>query len=275
MAILSSLPLGLSAFPNFFNDAFSLLSVEQLKQFQELQNDPKYLSEFPADLYIPREIPDRGIFFYDQIDDGVKILIREGGAWEPVHNRTIAAYIVPNTITIDIGAHVGMHTITMSKAVKNGVVLAFEPQKKICRELEMNVLINECSNVIPIHCALGDENRMAYLGAPVEGNEAARFISNYVNYEPVEMRTLDSFHLDHVSFIKIDTENFEQEVLKGAKETIMRNRPTMLIEIQGNNIKATEDGSNMEIKIQESIQILQNMGYHVYPFVCFDYLAIP
>ena len=113
------------------------------------------------------------------------------------------------------------------------------------------------------------------MGAPVYANEGARFISNYNNYEAVEMRRLDSFHLNHISFIKIDTENFEQEVLKGAAETIAKNRPVMLIEIQGNYVKAQEDNIDMELEGQKSIQILKSMLYNVYHYACFDYLAIP
>ena len=46
----------------------------------------------------------------------------------------------------------------------------------------------------------------------------------------VEMRTLDSFALDHVDFMKIDTEGFELYVVNGALETIKRWRPNIVIE---------------------------------------------
>lgn len=271
-----TIPAWLTAFPNAFNDLNSLLSKEQLVQLQGLQNDPLYLEAFPFDLYVPRRMPTRGLFYDDLIYDGMKLLLRkENEDWEPQNSQAISSYTIPNTIVLDIGAHIGTHTVTMSRVVNNGVVLAFEPQKKVCRELEMNLLINKCNNVIPVHCALGDTNRTAYMGAPVDNNEAARFISNYNNCEAVEMRTLDSFHLNNISFIKIDTENFEKEVLIGAKDTIMRNRPVMLVEIQGNNVKAQEDHVDMDIKTRESIRLIQNMGYNVYHYACFDYLAIP
>lgn len=265
----------------FFSQVFGdyhtpILSERQLALLKEYRLDEAYLAEFPFDLYIPRTVPGRGIFYNDQIYDGMKMSIRDGEfEGEPANTRAMLKYIVPNTIVLDIGAHIGTHTVTMSKAVHNGLVIAFEPQKKICRELTMNVLANSCRNVITVHCALGDQNKLAYLGEPVYGNEGARFISNHHFCEAVEMRTLDSFELNGISFIKIDTENFEKEVLLGARETLARNKPILLVEIQGNQVKAQEDGVDMQLKMQESIALLQSLGYIVTNYSCFDFLAIP
>lgn len=52
--------------------------------------------------------------------------------------------------------------------------------------------------------------------------------------EEVEIITLDSYVAEHkiqVGFIKVDIEGFEMEFLKGAKETICTQKPTMLISI--------------------------------------------
>jgi hypothetical protein len=48
---------------------------------------------------------------------------------------------------------------------------------------------------------------------------------------PVEVRTLDSFRFPDVRFIKADVEGSEREVLDGAKETIARDRPVLLLEL--------------------------------------------
>lgn len=253
-----------------------LLSQEQLALLQRYQMNEEYLAAFPLDLYVLRTMPTRGVFYDDQIYDGLKIFLREERlAWEPENNLAMMKYIVPNTMALDIGAHIGLHTVTMSKAVQGGTVIAFEPQKKVCRELAMNLLENGCHNVAILQCALGDENKTAYMGKPVYGNEGARFISNQDFDEAVEMRTSDSFGLEHISFIKIDSENFEQEILRGAEETLRKNRPVLLVEIQGNQIKAQEDGVDMGLKTQESIEFLESMGYDVKRYACFDYLAIP
>ena len=46
----------------------------------------------------------------------------------------------------------------------------------------------------------------------------------------IPVKTLDSYRLENVSLIKIDVENFEADVLKGGKETIMKSKPVILLE---------------------------------------------
>ena len=45
-------------------------------------------------------------------------------------------------------------------------------------------------------------------------------------------RTLDSYGFSNVGFIKIDVEGFEAAVLAGARDTILRERPVMQIELE-------------------------------------------
>ena len=46
------------------------------------------------------------------------------------------------------------------------------------------------------------------------------------------MRRLDDYQIANVGFIKIDVEGHEEGVLAGAWETISRDRPALLIEIE-------------------------------------------
>ena len=47
----------------------------------------------------------------------------------------------------------------------------------------------------------------------------------------VEVRTLDSFAFRDVCVIKVDVEGSEMEVLEGARETILRDRPPLIVEL--------------------------------------------
>lgn len=47
---------------------------------------------------------------------------------------------------------------------------------------------------------------------------------------PVESRTLDSFALTDIDFLKIDVEGYELPILQGGEETIRREKPVMVIE---------------------------------------------
>jgi FkbM family methyltransferase len=54
--------------------------------------------------------------------------------------------------------------------------------------------------------------------------------SSFIVENSINVITLDSLNLDNISMIKIDVENHENEVLEGAKQTILRNKPIIFIE---------------------------------------------
>ena len=45
-----------------------------------------------------------------------------------------------------------------------------------------------------------------------------------------EVQTLDSYELHDVGFVKIDCEGYERFVLEGAEETILREKPAIVVE---------------------------------------------
>jgi len=60
--------------------------------------------------------------------------------------------------------------------------------------------------------------------------------NNILQTEEIEIRTLDSFNIDNISFIKIDVENNELQVLMSSEETLRRsNYPKILFEMNENN----------------------------------------
>jgi FkbM family methyltransferase len=177
--------------------------------------DQAFIEAFPYTQYQICTVPNQGSFFIDTSADTIKARLSQGEAWEPETDDVIRKYVVPGTTVLDIGAHIGTHTVALSRAVGNeGRVIAFEPQQKIFRELYENLKLNGCVNVKPLHIALGAEEKMAFLGDPEPYNEGGRSVET-AGPEMVLMRRLDSYNLKDVSFIKMDVENFEDEVLEG------------------------------------------------------------
>ena len=89
------------------------------------------------------------------------------------------------------------------------------------------------------------------------------------------MRTLDSYNLHGVSFIKMDVENFEDEVLDGAKKTLRENRPIIFLEIQGNSVIIAQQHTNRAKRVCQTISKLGKVGYRVTHFSGSDYIAFP
>lgn len=215
------------------------------------------IKNFPKALYKIVTIPDSGSFYVDSLSDIIKNELRLGHVWEGNIVKLMKNHVKPGSTAIDIGAHIGTHTIAMSKFVGNeGQVIAFEPQLKLYSELVMNALLNNCQNITAYRCAVGDSFTSIEMNPSYAGNEGGTAIGK--GGDTAEMITLDSLNLNNVSFIKIDVENFEYEVLAGAEQTIRKNHPFMIIEIMGNIYNPIPNRAEL---VHKTLKKIESLGY--------------
>lgn len=138
-------------------------------------------------------------------------------------------------LCVDIGANTGAFTELLLAATTARIV-AFEPLPGPFAELARLAKAHS-GRVIPLHYALGAEAGELELHYSDAGTEHASFSAEvnqlpYVKHDRTRMvsvRTLDEvvgeLGIDAVDFIKIDTEGFEEQVLRGARETLQTFRP--------------------------------------------------
>lgn len=219
-------------------------------------------------------VPDLSAYFYiDDIPDGIKTHLKKGLYWEGTINLLIKHYVKEGSLAIDIGAHIGVHTITMSrKAGPKGAVIAFEPQKKIYTELLHNLSINKCKNVIPLRKAVGESFSVIQMAKANPLNEGGTSFGTGGDF--AEMIPLDTLNLNNVSLIKIDVERYEYNVFQGAKETILRNKPVIIFEIMGENDYETAP-NEIKTKFKEVISLVESFGYEVSVIFGNDFIAFP
>lgn len=144
------------------------------------------------------------------------------------------ASLQPGDTAIDVGANAGIYTYAFSRTAAR--VEAFEPQAAWSAVLRA---FAASQPLIRIHqVALGATSGTAMLTVPViddiERPGDGRVTAGEADgaNEPVMVETLDSFGFDRVALIKVDVEGGEVDVLAGAVETLHRNRPLLLIEIE-------------------------------------------
>lgn len=88
-----------------------------------------------------------------------------------------------------------------------------------------------------------------YSNNPEHGSIAKRRTENWVGKRyTVEVKTLDSYNFIDVDFIKIDVEQGELEVIKGAMNTIIKNKPVIMFE------NKRDENNNV-------IEILKDLSY--------------
>lgn len=231
----------------------------------------EYLAAFPLAEYKIYEVDGQGRFYLDGIDDVIKRPLRKGVMWEPYLENLIPQHVKPGTTVIDVGAHIGTHTLTMARAAgRKGRVYAFEPQRKIYRELVRNLELNDARNTVPLRFALGDRHGVIEMSKSAAGNEGGTAVGS--GGDKAELRTLDSFGFRNISFIKIDVEGFEDFVLAGAAQTIEQQHPVLLVEIQGGE-DYDKAPAKVRQRIEQTIARLKAFGYAVKRVSRHDYLA--
>lgn len=218
--------------------------------------------------------------YYDLDDDPkdtVKTTLKQGLAYEGNIGLILDRLAKRGSSVLDIGSHIGVHTITMSRKVgPKGTVIAFEPDKKLYRELLQNLKINNCNNVVSLCKALGDSEKIVSLKNNHIQQDFDEFwlpISEGV-INKVETITLDSLKIDNLSLIKMDVENYEYFVLKGAEETILRNKPVIVFECW---IGADYENANPYEKanFDRVISLIESYGYEIHVIYCNDFIAFP
>jgi FkbM family methyltransferase len=236
-----------------------------------------YVQSFPANNYDIHLVRDLGLFWLEPKQEYIKDILKRDEKWEPHVEAEIKKHTKPGSIAIDIGAHIGTQTIIMARAVgEQGKVIAFEPQLKIFRELFMNLELNQAPNVYYFWGAISDKPGVVKLPNLRDSCEVVSFLDFTTGYSGVDAPagTLDSLELKNVSLIKIDVDGIEDIVLDGIKNTILSNKPVIIIEIQGGYSIETAPPEIVE-KILHTKSTLTNLGYTLHRISGIDYLGIP
>ncbi len=178
------------------------------------------------------------------------------GEWAQIEIEFLSQFLPETGIIIDAGAHVGIHSLAFARLSDKAEIHSFEPQPQLADLLKRNT--DPLRERITVHqCAIGAASDRAFiplLADKLDVNAGAQKLES----EPgegrtdVSLRSLDSFELSPVSFIKLDVEGCESRALLGASKTIARDRPVIYCEV--NSIASASD----------ILRIMQGQGYNTY-----------
>ena len=181
--------------------------------------------------------------------------------------KLVKDFILPGTDSIDIGVYRGVYSYQMSKFSKN--VHAFEPNPIIYEDLQKN-LLKITKNIKIYNSALSNNNKNVKLKVPIRNEKfseknyeeyfemgratihASNEVKNFKSFN-VETKKLDDFNfLNKISFIKIDVEGHETEVIKGSLNIINKHKPILLVEIEEKHTKKN---------VKETLNYINSLGY--------------
>ncbi len=173
--------------------------------------------------------------------------------------------VPPGGIFLDLGANIGIMSVLAARADRSSTVMAFEPVPPNAKALRRVAAFFRLGNITVMECALGNEQGTASMLMPVSGWVRMQGLSHVENDTEsgtkgerfsVPIRRLDDLPEIQsagrkISAIKIDVENFEPFVLRGAVETIKKHRPLIYCELWDNNNRET------------CFRMIQSLGYTI------------
>jgi FkbM family methyltransferase len=203
--------------------------------------------------------------FYSVVNDSyIGRSLEEYGEWAQGEMPIYEKFIHKDAIVIEIGSHIGSLTIPISKLCKT--LFTFEPQRLLFQLLNTNLIINNIDNVYPYMYALGKENKQILLkefdsnkinpktGLNTGGIRLSQ-IETSLNGYPIKMVRLDDVIPKElkISFIKIDAETMELDIIEGAETIIKKDRPIMYVESNPFSDQSLENKiKNLEYNIYAS-----------------------
>lgn len=138
---------------------------------------------------------------------------------------------------VDVGGFIG-DSILIFSPLTYKKVYSFEAVKENCDLIEQTLQLNKIENAVVINKALGESEgncNVKVAGSASTINDSMGVVGERI--EKVEIITLDKYtennNLD-IGLIKVDIEGAEQDFLRGARKTIERDKPTLLISIYHN-----------------------------------------
>lgn len=136
-------------------------------------------------------------------------------SYEPAVWKHLMGNIRTGDVVVDVGAFIGVYTVAQAKRVgPQGLILAFEPEPTNFEWLERHVLLNHVQeNVRLSNSAVGEKAGEINFDS---GKDSQSCVSGFGKTK-VPVTTLDrELKNRRVDIIKIDTEGYEENVLRGA-----------------------------------------------------------
>lgn len=204
-----------------------------------------------------KQVGNGGVWLPDDEQD--KVMIGGGAKYQSQKLAAALKYCKQARTAVDIGAHCGLWTVQLGAYFHR--VECFEPLPRHIECWHRNAAWKQSCHLHEL--ALGEVSR----SVDMEVIEKLSGRSHVLERDgPYAMRTLDSYGLTDVDLIKVDVEGYEYFVLKGARETLERNRPVMIVE------QKPKHGGKYGLTDTQAVDLLLDMGAEVRDEIVGDWI---
>ncbi|MER6528316.1 FkbM family methyltransferase [Streptomyces sp. NPDC001508] len=156
--------------------------------------------------------------------------------YEPGSLATWSRLAANSTTIADVGAHVGYFSLIAALANPKAKVHSFEPVDMVHARLSVNLRSNNVQNVRLYQAGVSSEPGWADISVRFSGNllstgSTLEHAAADAQLKRIRLRALDEVFADaRLDLVKIDVEGHEMSVLRGARQVLKRDRPTVILE---------------------------------------------
>lgn len=136
-------------------------------------------------------------------------------------------------VVVDAGSETGDYALICSKYYGASSVYVFEPNKDSFDVIKKNIKLNKCQNVKVFMVGISSvdaKQEVGFNGDTISWQDKGKDIV-------IEVRKLDSFHINSIDILKIDVEGNEIDAILGGIETIKRFKPRIIIETHSRELR--------------------------------------
>lgn len=207
-------------------------------------------------------LPDGEAHFPSWMDKNGEI-VDGRGTYQIKKLRAALEHVKQFRNAVDVGGHVGLWSMQLAKKFR--VVHAFEPMEPFRQCFVRNV---EAKNVLLYPIALGAASGRVSMAYDPKDSGGTHVRAAGVE-DGIVLRALDEFIFSEVDFLKVDVEGWEHQVIEGARDTIMRCRPVVIVEQKQHKLKP-----NFGITGTPAVDLLRDMGYRLVREISGDFIMV-
>lgn len=210
--------------------------------------------------------PDHEVHLIDWVAENGGLVLNGRKSYQGAKQQLAMRHCRSFHTAIDVGAHIGLHSFNLAHRFE--MVHAFEPVAEHRECFAKNVRAEE---VVLHDCALGlEEGHVRMVVTDGSSGDSKVLVGDELTTQvTVPMHTLDSFGIRNVDFIKVDCEGYEENVLRGAEQTILEWKPTIIVE------QKREMASRFGLQPLGAVEYLKGLGYKQVAEHGGDFVMVP
>jgi len=168
--------------------------------------------------------------------------------YEERNKKLIASHLKDGDVFFDVGANIGLFSLYLKRLYPDLKCYLFEPFPTLFNCLKLTLKNSKMEDVHINDYALCNENKELEFFIDTFNDGGHSLDSSSISSRSkkaqslkIQGKKLDSFvaenNIDRIDFLKIDIQGAEVEFLKGARESINKFKPKIMVELNNKNLE--------------------------------------